>query len=223
MFNRGKVGGLALEVSYEDFDFIDYGGSPSASNITFSGMSLGTPNGNRKIVVTTGLIGSSLLNREVDGVTVAGVAATKVVEVALGNTAGGSLHCAMWIADVPAGATGNVVISVNGTVHSVGAAVHRLVTNNATAVDAGSDGGSVETSRNVTVSASSGKDTAYIAASFVFNSSNPTWTNINKDVAVDIRSGEWQSAASKIGEYGSAQTLTADPVRAIIGASWSLA
>ena len=85
----------------------------NAQNYTFSSQSLGTAASDRKIIacVNSSAVSSSLLS--VSSVTIGGVSATEVVA---GNADGNNNQLqpfAIFIADVPSGTSGDVVVSLN--------------------------------------------------------------------------------------------------------------
>lgn len=76
---------------------------------TFSSVPLGVEHASRYIVVAVN--SGSGDARQITGVTVAGVTATKLVE----SDPAAWLHCTLWIAAVPTGASGDVVITNSTT------------------------------------------------------------------------------------------------------------
>lgn len=68
---------------------------------TYSSVGLGTARGDRRIILTVGYVSSGLLS----GVTINGQSATKCVEAENGG------HSEIWIASVPSGTSGSVVLT----------------------------------------------------------------------------------------------------------------
>jgi hypothetical protein len=90
----------------------------SASN-TFSALSLGAEDANRYIVV--GVSGVSGLSGDVATVTVAGVSATQLIT----NTST-TINVGLYVARVPTGATGDVVVTYTNTPLRIGVVLWRL-------------------------------------------------------------------------------------------------
>lgn len=101
---------------------------------TFSNRSFGSAAPNRYIIVGFG-VGSSA--DTLSSVTIGGVTASEVVS----NTAGGddNSHAYLYIAAVPTGTTGDIVITLGGEQQRMGIVVWRLTTTNPTATDTGGD------------------------------------------------------------------------------------
>lgn len=91
------TGGAALSIVHTDADF----NSAAAATYTFTSKSLGTVDNTRYIIV--GVAATTVPS----AVTVAGISATQLV------AAGG--YCSIWIAAVPSGATGNVVVTAGSS------------------------------------------------------------------------------------------------------------
>lgn len=119
-----------------EFSFIAATESGANTNIyTFSSASLGVADTNRHIVVVTGSDGND--GDETTAVTVAGVSATKIVQ-AVGPSGNGG-NSAIWIAAVPTGTTGDIVVTYDAGQLASAIAVYRLVNYSATAYDTASD------------------------------------------------------------------------------------
>lgn len=104
----------------------DAGGSAA---VTYSALSFGNPDKNRIILVcTSGRANatSALIN----SVTVAGIPATQVPGAVADSGGTGLWVTDMWQANVPAGASGNVVVTYANTTARSAVQLYRLVTNN---------------------------------------------------------------------------------------------
>lgn len=112
---------------------------------TFSACALGTASAGRRIIV--GVSGrASSASAAVSSITVGGVSATKVIEAldsSFHNSAG------LWIADVPNGATGDVVVTFGAVVQRAGICVWSM-TGAASAVASDTDSNNT-TAANVAV------------------------------------------------------------------------
>ena len=78
---------------------------------TFSSAALGTAASDRKVVVTIHGRSTNPSTRTISSVTIGGVTATEAVSVS--NTIGN--RCAIYVADVPTGTTGDIVVVFNDT------------------------------------------------------------------------------------------------------------
>ena len=91
-----------------------------ATTYTFSGQSLGTAVSDRKILV--GIAGGTS-NRTVSSCTVGGVSATLVKR----QQGAAQVTAELWIANVPTGTTGDVVVTWSGANDRMGIGVYRLL------------------------------------------------------------------------------------------------
>jgi len=79
----------------------------SGSSYTFSSQALGSAASDRYVIVSVGLGANSAT---VSSMTIGGVSATSVVAAS-----GGHHNASMWIANVPTGTTGDVVLTLSGS------------------------------------------------------------------------------------------------------------
>ena len=97
----------------------------NASTYTFTSVSLGDEAATRKVAVAVAWRSAGTTNN-ITAVTVAGASATEVVSGR--NTGGSNISAvAIWIADVPTGATGSVVVSLSAEAVRLGIAAYSLV------------------------------------------------------------------------------------------------
>jgi len=110
--------------------------SSDLTTYTFSSVSLGDIGQSRKIIVVVYAAAISS-PRSVSSVSVAGTSASSVVA---NNSTG--VECSIWIADVPSGTTGNVVVTMTAQFSVCGISVYaaRNLTN-VTAIDTATDSG----------------------------------------------------------------------------------
>jgi len=146
--------------------------SSNSATWTLSAHTLSTPAANRRIVVCCA--DQSVSQRNVSSMTIGGVSASLVLQPVLGA----SWSVCMWIADVPIGATGDIVINWSGAVGTRnGMCAYALYTNATGATNTASDGTSGSNSANITCPAG-GVIIGYMAGS------GPTamaWTNLTED------------------------------------------
>lgn len=118
-----------------------------ASTYTFNSVAFGTENNMREIYVVFSYSSSS--TRTVSSVTIGGVSATAVITQAFTTTG-----TAMYMAKVPTGSTGTIVITMSGTLVRIGGGVFNSIgRTNYGAQETDSDIGAVAsgaTSRNIT-------------------------------------------------------------------------
>lgn len=110
----------AAEVTYTD----SVSSLTSETVYTFSGRSLGTASSNRYIIVT---IGGATGNRTISSVTIAGVTATEIGQ-ATGQDVGSSAYSTsgIYIAAVPTGTTGDVVVTFSSIETGCGIGVYAV-------------------------------------------------------------------------------------------------
>jgi hypothetical protein len=166
IISGGIIGGAIPEIIQTDT------GSYTAAvtnPITFTSRNLGAE-GRRHIVIAVGWINADNLS----SVTVAGISATQVAVAA----ADFGRKSAIWIASVPTGLTGNVVLTFTGNVSTVHAGIYALYNlRSATAVDTASTTGSSGSTYFLDLSANidaRGVVVAVFAGSGVANTPVPT-------------------------------------------------
>lgn len=148
----------------------------NASNLTtytFSSRSLGGAAADRYIAVA--ITTRSANARTIDSVTVGGVSAAEVVQVRNGS-GGNSSIAAIFIAAVPTGTTGDVVVTHNLGVDYCGITVYRII---------GSTGASPSSNSSISnnPSASINVPAGGVACAVAYTQANTsaTWTNLTKD------------------------------------------
>lgn len=165
---------------------------------TFSGLSLGTADAAREIVVATSSRGSS--NEVPSSVTVGGISATQIFST---GGAGDLSHIGIYRASVPTGTTGDVVVTFPGSQVRCAVQVWRMLGaaagTHATASDETVSSGVLTTSIAVPAGG------AVVAMIYAGVATGCTWTNLTENSDGDFES-ERYSAASAMS--ASAQTLT---------------
>lgn len=175
---------------------------------TFTSVSLGAEGGNRQIIVgISSSVGTS--GRTVSSVTVAGVSATSLV---FRDSGGGSSRIsALWIANVPTGATGNIVVTFSGSMARAGITVYagRNLTSNtpqATNNDANTTGAALTLSLT-------GTTAGFIVAQAMIQSSGETftWSGLTRDNNVTVGSALTMSSSSINTTSSGTTTISANP------------
>jgi hypothetical protein len=171
------------------------------TSYTFSSQSFGAADAGRYIVcIVTSRSGTS--GRNLNSVTIGGVTATQ-----LGNfrtDLDGDTHiCAVFIAAVPAGTSGDVVIVHSNTMTSCRIALYRTLNVNPTVFDSASQAGtSGARSGSIDIPAGGVCYAAYITTSS--NVITNTWGNVDEDFDSNMEGSQYSSGASKV--FTTAQT-----------------
>lgn len=161
---------------------------------TFSDVPLGDPDDTRTIVVA--VAGRAGTNRSISGVTVAGVAATEIAQSS--NTAGGfDSITGIYRADVPIGASGDIIVTFSGGMVRAGIAAYRMVRGAPGAYD--STIANSGTSGTIDVPAGG----AALAVTLTNAAATATWAGLAEDVDMVLESTSSFSTAS--GKFESAQ------------------
>tara|TARA_R110002020_G_scaffold467684_1_gene691461 strand:+ start:358 stop:1017 length:660 start_codon:yes stop_codon:yes gene_type:complete len=171
---------------------------------TFSGVALGTAATNRHIVIAATTAGGSAA--DASSVTVGGVSASLVVR------ASGSDHtrAELWIASVPSGTTGDVVITWSGTKDRCGYAAWAMYGASASASDTATDS---DTTPSFTIDVPAN---GYLIAGAGFNgpSSVPTatWTGVTEDYDETTKPNSGQTGGSvALATAASGRTVSFSP------------
>lgn len=159
------------------------------TTFTFSSADLSIAGADRKIVVGISANGTTGSARSVSSMTINGVSASLVV--AHQNTTESQYVSEMWAADVPTGATGDIVITWNAAMLRCGIGVYAIYGAGSSAYDTGSS------------SANPMTDTLNIPAKGVAigeaseaNWATFGWTNLTEDFDVIIESSASHTGAS---------------------------
>jgi hypothetical protein len=194
------------------------GDTSDLTEYTFSGQNLGTEAADRHIVVcvlSRGTVGSA-----VSSVTVAGVSASLVI--ARTNSTSGNNVAEQWIAAVPTGTTGDVVVTFNGGMLRCRHMLYHLVGLDPTAHDTGSGVAAEDPSTAIDVPADGAAIGCAVATG---GSGSETWSGLTEDQAVTTDSQIRATCASD--EFASTQTGLAVSVNftsvvnaALVVASW---
>ena len=185
---------------------------------TFSAKAFGAATVNRKIVAAWVVNRASA--ETLTSVTIGGVTATNDVTIADVN--GGGQFCGISSATVPTGTTGDIVITMSGSVQNAGVAVYRLIDAGAvynTATDNVSTADAMQANINIPAGgcaiAIAGFDGSVAARTCV-------WTNLTEDVDTTVEGTNTISTASQT--FDVAQTslsITAQASGALAGTNGS--
>lgn len=174
---------------------------------TFSSQSLGVADASRYIIVAAG--GLTIGGQTIDSITVGGVSAT-VVNTVLGTQ---NARASMWIAAVPTGTTGDVVVTFSsGGSDNCGIAIWRLVgAISSTATDTQVDGTLSSSALSASLTIPTGG--AGIGYTFVIVSNRTfTWTNMGAvddfDVIIETNAG-WHTGTTNTTAGAATRTVTA--------------
>jgi len=173
----------------------------STSNLTtytFSGKALGTAASNRQIVVLVSGHGTS--NTTVSTVTVGGVSATELVYA---QQATGTQIKAIWIASVPTGTTGDVVVTFAAGKGSCGIGVYALYGASSSAHATQTDTTYSTDTVSVSIDVPAGGVCFAIGTGTAIDAST-TWTGLTEDYDAVEESGNRHTGASDL--FASAQT-----------------
>ena len=196
---------------------------------TFSSQTLGTAVADRHIIAQ--VCGSVTGTDGIASVTIAGVSATLVKQEL--HTANTDDVNSIWIAAVPTGTTGDVVVVMNSLSGRCGIGLYKATglgsaTPHASASDSTSYGANPAPSTTIDCEAGG----IIIAVSYIGNTpttSGVSWAGVTEDYETVVEANAWESGASD--EFGSIQTgLTITPSwtngsgfaqASVIVASWS--
>ena len=173
-----------------------------ATNFTFSTQALGAAHTQRKIAVAIAS-NSSSSGRTISSVTVGGVSATSIISADGGSTS--TNIAAIYLASVPTGTTGDVVVSHSAGMGNCSISLYRLIGASSTAHDTGSDialtGNALSDTMNVV-----SQGVLIACVDWLGNGAarTTTWTGPTEDVDETIEGNFTYSSASKL--YVTTQT-----------------
>ena len=167
----------------------------AAPPVTFASVPFGTAAANRYIVITVASV--NVGGGTVTGVTVGGVAATNVANV---TNSGGAfpVRSGIWIASVPTGASGNIVVSDSDAFVDISIGVYAIYAPSSAAPSA--TGTSTAATPSVTLTAPAN---GVIIGGLAGTSGAGTWTGLTKNVVLT-----WGEAASAASTSGGSLTVS---------------
>ena len=180
---------------------------------TFSSQSLGADAPTRKIIV--GVVGVESLTGGVSSLTVAGVSASVVIA-----GANSDVHAEIWIADVPTGTTGDIVVTFSTAKDRAGIGVFRAV---GLRSPASATASSVADPMSASLFIPS--DGIAIGVAADANTNTNVWSNLAERYDDIIEADSNQTGASLNNEAVQTPTITCDPSAAALApimvlASW---
>jgi hypothetical protein len=220
---------LKAATSLPAFDYITVGayGSASTTTVTLSGLSFGDPDGNRRVIAAFSWTDSS--TGTISSVTIGGVSATRVVRQDPGAV---FRNDEIWIASVPTGATGDIVIvrDLSSVGTNVRCAVFRAVGPNIALHDTEStynNATGVNSSRSVNLTVPAyGFSVATYGCGAAATGTTTSWTNMTERTDILVSNVIFSSAGMR---ETSATTKTVTAVTTdssvnrpgLVAASWS--
>jgi hypothetical protein len=175
----------------------------SQTTFTFSEKSLGAAKDDRYIVVTAG--GRVSISRTVNACTIAGVTATRVASTSSFNPT------AIFIAAVPIGATGDIVVTFSGSMGSAGIGVYRLTNlQSAIPTDSVQNNTSAQVMSGTLTIPVDGCGVGYVNG-FVSGGLTWVWSNLSEDYDEALSANTCHSGAMSSTEVGTlTRTATAN-------------
>ena len=171
------------------------GVAPNASSFTFSGVALGTAASNRHIVIAA--LTATASAADANSVTVGGVSASLVVRASGGDNS----RAELWIASVPSGTTGDVVIVWSSAKDRCGYAAWAMYGASASASDTATDG---DTSPSFTIDVPAGGYLIAAAVPSAGSVATATWTGVTENFDEVMLNNTTQTGGSDA--FAAAQT-----------------
>lgn len=171
--------GTSLPISISNTANSSQGGS-LANPYTFSGMSFGaTATGRRILVTITGEDASVGGTQSISSVTIGGITATQLVAIADTGFSNGA-NAAIYMASVPSGTSGTVVVTFTGNMWTCAISVYRILYASGTANNTDSGVGSTVYSDVSTQAANAATVACCIFTGSNLSGSNISWSNITE-------------------------------------------
>jgi hypothetical protein len=215
------VGGIPMLFGGAPVEISLTANAVSAANLTtytFAAQSLGVAAGDRLIAVGIGSAGNTTT---ISSVTIGGVSASQVVAADGGS--GNSRIAAIWVAAVPTGATGNVVVTFGSGMVHCSIDVYRLVGASAT---------TYHTATDITITSNAESASLNLvangAAIGVFHTNGgatrtTTWTNLTEQTDRVVEAPYATSTAANATTETQALTITATASGSLDQAALALA
>ncbi len=182
-------------------------GSMNTSDLTtytYSSQNLGAADPNRWIVVC--VYGVHNLARSLSTVTVGGVSASSLIQAE-----GSSVyrHVSIWVAQVPTGTTGDIVVTWNNTIGRSGYSAYRLITEIAPTSPYDTDSDLILSTSDLSVSIDRSSSGVIVAATLNFASTatSVTWSGVSEDF-----DSVWTAESTAQGGSSASTATGASPV-----------
>lgn len=179
---------------------------------TFSSQTLGTAAANRKIIICVAGNGGNA--GAVSSLTVGGISATNVIAV----SDGGTVQSEIWVADVPTGTTGDVVVTFSTAKARCGIGVYRAIGSQSTANATASS-----TADPMSASLFIPYNGIGIGVAQDISTSTYTWTNLTEDYDEIFEVTTTQTGASLNNLSPQTPTITANPSNTAVTPAMALA
>lgn len=174
------------------------------AEFTFADLSFGTASASRRIVVIA-CIRDAGTTIDITGITIGGVAGTQVGTSAINETGGNTTMAVMFIADVPTGETGTVVVTWNEVSIRCGIAVYAL--KGAGSAEASATGASTDAHPTATLTIPAGGGA--IGGAVTAANTTATPTNMDDDADFVVEAATTVTAGSNTTSEGAtAMTFT---------------
>lgn len=161
----------------------------NATSYTFSSQDIGTAGSNRQVVILVATTGGPGGTAFASSVTVGGVTATNLHQVASSN----STEAEIYIASVPSGTTADVVVNYPRTAGNCGIGVIAVYNGASTANDTG---GSTDTSAPSDTLNIPANGAAFGVTSINGNTRTSSWSNLTEHYDGSVESSNYHSGAS---------------------------
>ena len=170
------------------------GSTSETTGFTFSGHAIGTAATGRLIVVGFGNTGGGGGTAGASSVTIAGVTATKIVEV----SAADQTTTGIWTAPVNSGTTGDIVLNFSRTTNGLNIGVWAIYDANTTVDDTGSDADDGGTSYSTTLDIpANGVGIACSVDNKSSSATTHTWAGLTEDYDLNYKGNQAGSGAHK--------------------------
>lgn len=180
-------------------------GSITTTSHTFTNVNFGEVFPNRRIVVVVGTAVNGTASGQQTSVTIGGVTATQLVVAS--SIATNTLQVAIYVATVPEGTTGSVVVNVNNAGTSGSRVIQVYSLNSAkTATVTGTD-----TSSPYQFTRTFNDGELYIGGGRVLSTGSETWTNATERIFTTVAGQQRISSATYAPATAGSRTITYSP------------
>jgi hypothetical protein len=176
--------------------------SVDRSSYTFSNVGIGGASSSR-IVYAAVIVGFGSSSGAVDSVTIGGVTASLVVREGDANSSGSNLvHCGIWKAEIPTGATASIVVSNNQTATRATVATYSVYGSSNTTVNTQTANSSNTSAMTMDVTGAVAPSIIIAAATSTTTPGSYTWSGVTEDFDSTLEIRINSSASSLIQTSG---------------------
>lgn len=193
----------------------------NATTYTFSAVDIGAADTNRMVVVAIATSSNASSTRTVSSATIGGVSATVNVQVSAAAASFRSAHIISAV--VPTGTTGDVVITMSGTMARMAIAVYRSIPGSTTPVNTNTVGGGSSagvTSRSLSLNVSNGG--FYVMAAAGGTAAGLSASSSGADAPAEDMDTTTSENNGAYGAYSASTTETATPTLTVDCSSGTL-